>query len=288
MKNFIKTIGLTFHSGDFYKKIKDEKTGDGVIFLLKIALFISVCIGVIGIIILLISSPIIKKKVASFIEVNFPSDLIVTIKDGKMTTNTNQPFFIPIPSSSKDVVPKENIFAILPGETADATILLKYHTMMAMTSDGFVAEQNNGSEIRILKYNNISVVASRETALSALSKIIPFFLIFFALGIIPFMMVIILFTMVFHLIWLFFVALLIWGFLRLKELDISYKQSYKIGIYAIVPLLFVEIIVFPFPFSGKLFTIAIMLAVVLISTRNWKKDEVQISTNTTEDKSVAI
>ena len=88
-------------------------------------------------------------------------------------------------------------------------------------------------------------------------------------------MVIVVFTIIFHLIWLFFVALLIWGFLRLKKIDLSYKHSYKIGMYAIVPLIVIEVIATPLHLTGKFFTIAIILGVVLVSTRNWKKEEPQ-------------
>ena len=286
MKNFIKAIGFTFYSGDFYKKIKDEDVGNAIIFLLKISLFLSFCIGIIGIIISIIFLPSVKKGISNFVDTNFPSDLVVTVKDGKMTTNTGQPFFVKDSSSSKSTYSKENIFVILPDEIADASVLLKYSTMAALAKDGFVVEKNQGQEIRIIKYDTMSFVASRENALKILNKIVPFFLIFFTIGIIPLMMFIFVFVITLHLIWLFFVALLIWGFLRIKKLNISYGQSYKIGMYAIVPLLITEIIVFPFNFSGKLFTIAIMLIVTLVVTRNWEKDKIQDSAIVPEIKNV--
>ncbi len=286
MKNFIKTIGFTFYSGDFYKKIKDESVGNAIVFLLKAVLFLSICVGIIGIIISIIFSPSIKKGISSFVNTNFPSDLVVTVKDGKMKTNTNQPFFVKDSSSPKSAYSKENAFVILPDEIVDTFLLSKYSTMAAMAKDGFVIEKNQGQEIRIIKYDTMSFVASRETVLKILNKIIPFFIVFFAIGIIPLMMFIFIFVITMHLIWLFFAALLIWGFLRLKKLNISYKQSYKIGMYIIIPLLVSEIIVFPFNFSGKLFTIAIMLIVTLVVTKNWEKGLTQDGASILEIKNV--
>lgn len=275
MKNFIKTIGLTFYSGDFYKKIKDEKSGDAIVFLLKTSLFLGVCVGILGSIILLAFSPLIKKEVSKFVENNFPNDLIVTVKEGKMTTNTNEPFFIKIPKDEKGDITKENILAILPSEPLDISVLSKHSTILAMTSEGFVAEKDNGGEVRIYKYGKTDFVASRDTALALINKISPMFFVFFAIGFIVFGIIFVSFSVIFHLIWLFFVALLVWGFLKLKKLNISYKQSYKIGMYSIVPLLFLEVIAVPLHLSGKLFTIAIVMSVVLFVTKGWEKEEIE-------------
>lgn len=286
MKNFIKTIGLTFHSGDFYQKVKDEKAGDGVLFLLKMSVFLGICVGILGSIALLAFSPMIKKEVSKFVENNFPSDLVVTVKDGKMITNTNEPFLVKMPSGGKKDISKENMFAILPNEQLDVSVLSKYNTLFAMTSEGFVAEKDNGVEVRVYKYGKSNFVASKEIALKMISEIFPSFLVFALVGIIIFGIFFVFFGIFSHLIWLFLVALLIWGFLRLKKLDISYEQSYKIGMYAIVPLLFIEIIAVPLNLSGRFFTIAIIMAVVLFVTKNWKREIVENKIEVMEEKSI--
>jgi hypothetical protein len=274
MKNFIKTIGFTFYSGDFYNKIKDEKTIGGIEFLFKVSLFITVCLAILGLVLILIFSPLLKSKINEFVATSYPDDLVVNIKDGKMTANIDEPFFIKTPGATENSEVKKNLLVLLPNEKKDASLLSKYDTSLAITSDGIVGEKNEGKEISIINYDDMTFTLDKVMAQKYLNILYYFFTIFFVIGVVPMGMLVLVTMIGFHLIWLFFVALLIWAFLSLKKLNISYKQSYRIGMYSIVPLVFLELIAIPFNLSGSLFTIAIMLTVTLIVTHDWKKEEI--------------
>jgi hypothetical protein len=274
MKNFIKTIGFTFYSGYFYNKIKDEKTIGGIEFLFKVSLFITVCLAILGLVLILIFSPLLKSKINEFVATSYPDDLVVNIKDGKMTANIDEPFFIKTPGATENSEVKKNLLVLLPNEKKDASLLSKYDTSLAITSDGIVGEKNEGKEISIINYDDMTFTLDKVKAQKYLNILYYFFTIFFVIGVVPMGMLVLVTMIGFHLTWLFFVALLIWAFLSLKKLNISYKQSYRIGMYSIVPLVFLELIAIPFNLSGSLFTIAIMLTVTLIVTHDWKKEEI--------------
>ncbi len=272
MKNFIKSIGFTFYSGDFYKKIKDEKGSNAIEFLLKFSVFLGICFGILCIVLFIAFSPFIKKQISNLIDENYPANLVVTIKDGKMTTGDGQPFFIKSSEQSSDTAGQQgNVIAILPDETAEVSVLSKYNTSLAVTSDGIVGQQNNGQEIRIIKYTGMSLTVDKNLALKSVQFLFFFSLLFFAIGIVPFLIIFILIMTGIHLLWLFFVALLIWAFLSLKKIRVSYMDSYRIGMYTIVPLLITEIIAIPVGFSGRSFTTAIILLIVLFVTHKWEK-----------------
>ena len=219
MKNFIKTIGLTFYSGDFYKKIKEEKAGKGIGFLAKTVLFFGISLSIVGLVVFLAFFPSIKKQISNFINTNYPDKLVVTLKDGKMTTADNQPFFLKIPDDSIDKKNnKENYIAIIPNEKMEASLLVKYNTLIAVASDGVVSERNNGQEVRIIKYGNQSFTLDKNFALKLANSLFFFAIIFFVIAFVPFLLMVLFIVVGVHLIWLFFVALLIWGFLRLKKL----------------------------------------------------------------------
>ena len=195
-----------------------------------------------------------------------------------MTTNTNEPLFIKMPVDESTNKLDKNMIAILPNENAEGSILSKYNTTLAITSDGIVGEEKDGSEIRIIKYEDWSFIVTEESILKVINSLLPFLLIFIVIGLVPLVILFIFIVAMLHLVWLFFVALLIWGFLRLKKLNISYKQSYKIGMYAVVPLLSLEIIISPLNLSGRLLTTVIILLIVLIVTHDWQKEEIPLIT----------
>ena len=278
MKNFFKDIVLTFHSSSFYKKIKDESAGNGIEFLLKISVLLGLLVGLVLVIVFFAFAPMLKSGALGFIEKTYPAGLEVTIKDGKLTTNTNQPVLIKIPASTnaKDKESKENMVAILPNEKAEVSVLKKYDTYIALTSEGLVADKGNGAEIRILSYGKTSQTFTKDSSIELVSSLLGKIKIFFAIAIVPIGIFIVFFTIVAHLIWLFLVALIIWIIFKLKKLKISYAQSYKIGMYAIVPLVMLEMLAIPFKFSGKLFTTIVILALVFIVTRDWQEEKPEI------------
>jgi len=80
-----------------------------------------------------------------------------------------------------------------------------------------------------------------------------------------------------RLLYLFVLALVIWGELRLFSVNRSYGESYKLGLYAMTTALIVELILavsfsvlrfdgFPFMFG------AITLAVVAVNAIAWRSE----------------
>jgi|GEM_PF-1957612 len=273
MKKFIKEIGYTFYSSNFYKDIRGEKWDTTIGFLAKAVIFLSACATILGFVVLLVFSPAIKKNASNFVNQNFPADLTITVKDNKMTTGNNQSFFIKIGDSKEGerINNKENFISILPDEKADPSVLTKYNTALAVTSDGIVAEKSE-QEIRIIKYSNFNLYLDKTIVLKKVNLFSILLVPFAIFGIIPIAMILFVVAGI-HLVWLFAVALLLWLFLKLKKIEIGYWESYRIGAYAIIPLIALEILVFRFGLSGRWFTTAIILAVTLIVTHKWAPRE---------------
>ena len=277
MKNFFKTIGASFHSSELYKKAKGESVWVGIKFVLKVATFIGLCLGVIGLVAFLLFSPMLKKLVVNFADKAYPSYLVVTIKDGKLISNTSGPIYVPSPFlKAGDTTSPKNLVVLAPGDVADMTVLTKYDTLSAITSNGFVSSKANkgvAEQIKIYPYNGISKVYTKDLAMSDVNRILRALIIFIAIFIIPMVVIMMLGNAILCMFGLLVTTLLVWGLMKLKKLNITYKQAYKMGIYALVPVLFLEIINIPIHLHGIIFTSVVVLIVLHFATRTWKKDE---------------
>jgi len=288
MKTFFKTIWASFYSSDLYKKAKDEGSRFGIKFIIKLSVFIGLVLGVICLIVFLSFSSGLKKLAVNFVDKSYPNDLVVTVTDGNLTANTTLPVFIPSPVTKENVKLPKNIVALVPNEKAEASVLSKYDTMSAITSDGVIYLKNvtGLKQIEITTYGKTNQIFTKNFVLENSAKILGIITKFIAIGVIPMLIIIFLMNSFCHMLALFFIALLIYLIMRWRKLDITYKQSYRMGLYALCPLLVLQILAFPFHFAGILFDIIVVLAVILIATHKWGEVEVSTKENTIEENKI--
>ncbi|MBX9765191.1 DUF1189 domain-containing protein, partial [Patescibacteria group bacterium] len=94
MKNFFSDFKNSFYGPLFYAQARAKSLGAAIGFLLLSALltsFVLVFVFAASVI-----PGILSEKPAEFVEKNYPSELTVTIQDGKASTNVEQPYIIPI------------------------------------------------------------------------------------------------------------------------------------------------------------------------------------------------
>jgi len=277
MKNFFKTIVASFYSSQLYQKAKDESAKFGIRFIIKLAVFLGLIFGIIGLIIFLSFSTALNKLAINFIDKSYPNELIMTVKDGTLTSNTPEPVFVPTPVTQENEKLPQNIVALVPNEKAEASILSKYDTMSAVTSNGIIYLKNATGlkQIEIYPYGKTDKVLTKNFILEKSVHLLKVIATVAAIGIIPMLILIFLMISFGNMLSLFVVALLIYLVMRLKKLKISYKQAYRMGLYALGPLLILQILTCSFHFIGILFAIAVVLAIILIATHSWKGEEVK-------------
>jgi hypothetical protein len=208
----------------------------------------------------------------------YPQELEITIKNGKVSTNVQEPYYIKIPTEWKNNAPDnleingqptsqladiDNLLVIDTKNPFSLEKLYAYRTVALLTSDSVVYISDNKIEIQPLK--NISDFRINKSQLVYLAGTIKPFTKFVypvvCLGIFVGQALLLLFKFVYLLV----AALLIWLVVAIKKINLGYKKSYQLGLHLITLGVILEPIIYllgisTFPFA---FTILLLLLALL-------------------------
>ncbi len=216
----------------------------------------------------------------------YPNELEVTIKDGKVSTNVEEPYLIKMPAEFKNInavsnnksaeaVPKpeemENLLVIDTKSPLTVDLFRSYKTTALLGADSFIYYKGNGvvniqslskvSDVVINKAKVSLIVGELMPYIKALPVIlVPVVFIFMLAGLIS--------SKLFYLV---FGAFAIWLLAMIKNKKLKYIKAYQIGFHAITLGVILESTIFwfypvlEFPF---LFII-IMLIVVWINLKSF-------------------
>ena len=194
----------------------------------------------------------------------YPDELEVVIKKGKVSTNVQEPYFIKIPGSGL-----ENILVINTKVPFSLENFKDYKTACLLTKENLVCYDENQT-IKISPLTNVPDFKLNKSIVSSfLTKIQPFFKLFYPFLIFVFFIVIFI-SSLWRMIYLFFGALLIWLVAKVKKVDIGYKKSYQLGLYLMTAPFLINFLIkyvlkpFGVPLNiPYLFTIVLVITTVL-------------------------
>jgi len=242
MNIFVK-IKNTIYNPSYYSEVISKPFSYSLKYLLVFALLF-------GLVFTIVASfkafPVIGNLVANAPKIAefFPQELTITIKDGKASTNVQEPYYIKLPEVMNNDKQKsvENILVIDTKNKFDLQTFFSYKTTILLTSDSLVSLDSNG-KVSIAPISSIKeFVLNRGTIVDIVEKIrpaMPVIGFFVALGIffVGFM------SVVLKMVYLLFGALLIWVVAKIKGLNIGYKGSYKVGMQLITaPVIIVSLL----------------------------------------------
>ncbi len=173
----------------------------------------------------------------------FPSELTLTLKDGKASTNVQEPYIIPAPASaptSDRAAEKTNLVVIDTKATASMESFIRYSTTFLITSDYIIGEKSNG-QVTIQSLKGIpDMTLNRGVIASFAEKILPYLKI-----VIPFMILLAFIgsfigAYIINLILLLILTLVVWIVGLIRKTGIGYGTYYKLGLYAITPLVIIS------------------------------------------------
>ena len=210
----------------------------------------------------------------------FPQELTVTIKDGKVSTNVQEPYFVKAPSSIKDnnsvdqeYGDIENLVVINTKEKLDLDKFKSYKTLSLVTSDSVVYVDKQG-KISISSLSGVKdFILDRSKVLSFINTVKPFVKILYPIVFVGafiggFVSVLV------KMVYLFFGALLVWLVAKIKGIKLGYKKSYIVGMQLITGAIILTSILtavsakFTFPYFFS-------ILLVVLAFLNLKKTEGQ-------------
>jgi len=213
----------------------------------------------------------------------YPDNLEVTVRDGKVSTNVPEPYFIKIPAEFKnngqglgnkstrtapDITEMDNLLVIDTASPLTIDLFKSYKTLALLSRDSMAYYDNNAVKIQSLDKTFNGIITKAKVS-EAINKVMPY------LKILPFVLVPIIFIFSFigfvlgNLFYLIFGAFVIWVAAKIRNRKLGYGTAYQIGFHAITLGVILESTVFwfypnlEFPFF---FTI-LMLAIVWINLK---------------------
>ena len=275
--SFFKDIKSAIYSPDFYTKINKRSLGTSLKYFFGLVLLLTL------INVLMMSYELAVKipgEIRSFISQatgSIPEDLTVVIDKGRVTTNTQEPLFIPFPELNNEIGQDSlnNILVIDTKTPYSSTQFNQYKTLFWLTNDSLFYQNREFDQrsIDLSKSDNFTV--NRNLIADWVSKINPWLN---ALGpILIFLVFIGLFIgFSFNLIYFMFLAVLIFFLSSIFKWGLSYSSSYKTAIYCSTLSFFIDLILFNtgiytgffgFPF---LFTLT-GLCIATVNLQNFEK-----------------
>lgn len=281
MNIFIK-IKNSFYNPKYYSEIAEKPFSYFSKYYLTFALLFALVFTIVitaGFIPLMIMVYEKVPQVANY----FPQELSLNIKNGKVTTNVKEPYFIKIPADLKNSIGKlnsgdtnpngnsikasmdnlENIVVIDTKNKFDIDTFKSDKTFILLNSDT-IAYMNRDNQISI---NSLSLVKDfsldRSKVSDFINKAKPYLNVIYPIVFIGAFILGFIFILV-KMVYLFFGALLIWLVAKIKGLKIGYKKSYKLGLMLMTPAIIITSILglisaklaVPFLFSLLLIIIA--------------------------------
>ena len=199
----------------------------------------------------------------------FPANLTVKIQNGQASINQPEPYFVSIPKS--DQTPQNSAQNFLVIDTRDPynpNEFSNFSTLVLLTKNAIYYQQDSTGVIKSIPLKNAKDLSiNRQFLNQQLNKYSP--LLKFATPLILLLILAFLFlAYLLRLIYNLVFALIVWGAARTMDINLTYGQSYRIGIYSMTLSLIVEVLLRVaspilhfqgFPFMFTLISIGVFL-----------------------------
>jgi hypothetical protein len=271
--NFLNKIHRSVYSPEFYSKIAKQSFGSALSYFLILSLLLTIITAAFPIFSFLTGGRNEIQTFANQIKNIYPSELEIKVKNGNVTTNVEEPYFIPIPSDDKSASAEGNLAVIDTKTPFSAKQFNEYRTFVWVTKDTLIMKADEDSaQLRSFDLSEVSDVTLNKNSVNTfIAKFTPWLNLVYPVVVILILIgVFMLYAS--RLVYLLLLSVLIMLLLKLIKRPLKYADAYKTGLYAMTLGLLIETAVnllrlqsFPFMLSF------ITLAVVYFNFQSAKK-----------------
>jgi hypothetical protein len=217
-------------------------------------------------------------KLSSFISTEgtnlvdkYPPNLTITIKNGKASTNVQEPYFIKLPAPVKSQQAKgsqiENILVLDTNHSFSLDHFKMYKTACVLNDQSFACYDKNQS-IKITSFpDTMNFSLDKAVLINFMARIKPFLTFLYPILMMFFFIGLFVAYTILYLVYLLFGALVIWLVVRLKGLHMGYVASYKLGLHLITLPLIINLLLYAaVNLSGMPFQIPFFFTILLVAT----------------------
>jgi len=215
----------------------------------------------------------------------YPDNLEVMVKNGKVSTNVQEPYFVKMPAefknagqgienkstnTSSDLSKLDNLAVIDTKSPLTMDLFRNYNTLFLLSYDSIAYYDNNAIKIQSLDKTFNGVVTKAKVS-AALNEVKPFLKII-PLALLPIVLIFSFIGFIFgNLIYLIFGAFIIWLALKAMKRNLGYGKAYQIGLHAITLGVILEATIFYFypSLEFPFFSTLLMLAIIWMNIKNF-------------------
>lgn len=285
--NIFHKIKDSIYNPEYYKSILQKDTlGESIKYLAKLSLIVSI----VTTIIIVFFIPKIQngiREITNTIIENYPSELIVSFKDGTASINQPEPYKIPIgqvfsnETLNKEILAqnqlKENVIVIDTKTPFSLEKFKEYSTSIWLTKTELITLKDINGQIQI---NPISTLGNIELSKNWLVekqtyffKILP---IIIPVVVVLIYLILFLFNFIGTLFSLILYAFVIWLISKITKHELTYKQSYILGVYAVTLILLTDAIAMPLSMPNNIF-IKLVILILVVYINFFKENKKTIS-----------
>ncbi|MDO8497374.1 MAG: DUF1189 family protein [bacterium] len=246
-------------SPSYYKSILSSKFSFSLKYLVVLMFFVYLTtaakVGLVGYR-LLPQVPLFANKLTSTLQTAYPQELVVTIKNGQLSTNVKEPYVWDWPYQFDEKEKKPDMHFLTIDTHASLDDYPTYTTYILVTKNNIIypssSNEGRSGEYRVYSLSQIkdSVTFDRTTYDAVLQKLSPFIqklptivAIFIVAGIFFVMIFGTLFGLIWNMIYLLFMTVVILIIAKIMNKNLSYSQLYQFGMYGLTLPILVSVLV---------------------------------------------
>lgn len=274
------TFKNSLYAPSFYQQIPSRSFKGSLGYFLLLILFLTIISTITLLPTMLTEVPATLKQFLNDAVNCYPDELQVTISRGKVTTNVAEPYFVPFCLGEQTSADYNNLLVIDTQTPFSSSQFNQYQTIAWLTKDALVYKERS-YKVQIFDLSQIPEFKLDKATISSLAQKISPWLKFVGPALLLVMILGLYIMYIFRLVYALFLALVIFLAAKLFKKALTYKDSYKMSLYAMTLPLLVELVIrstsqwtnfsgFPFMFT------LITLGVVFINYLKQKSSGVNL------------
>jgi len=269
----------------YYKDIYQAPFSFSLKYLFALLFFINLVGGIIfaqAIVNYLPKIPSTIEKIKTAAKELYPNDLVVTINNGKLRTNVDEPFFIDFPSSLKNT-DKDFIHLITIDTKASVEDIKKYQTVILVTKNALVfPDRSSGYKVQFLTDIKGYYMIDKYAYNTIISKLLPYLnylpslaYIFIVLAILVFPFFGAFFSLIGKVLYLLAMGFILWIIAKLMKVEINFSKVFQLSLHGLTIPIVLSTVSQWLNFTMPVFSYSLIFFLLMIISLSRLKEKVR-------------
>lgn len=262
--DFFKTLKSSVYDPQFYRNISKRGLSSSIGYFLLVALLLTIVNGLLLANDLLVTAPRELAKGITDAVNAYPANLVVEINNGKVSTNAEEPLFVPFPEGGTEIDGKNiNNFVVVDTKTAYSSAQFEqYKTLVWVTEDTIFYQDSNEFSQRSIDLSEVNNFKLDRETINYWVEVINPYLKFVGPTLLAVVVLGMFIGFSFNLVYFLFLAILIFFLSSIFKWGLKYGDSYKTAIHSSTLAFFIDLAIFNSGFYTGFFGFPLLFTLI--------------------------